>query len=144
MDFYRLKQPGSEWFARQGDVIKAAKAAGVEWEKVEVPDSKPDRLVWLNANARDGAVTVASPASEPEEAPVHHSHGGKETACPKCKFTPRQAESYVAIVKRGLTIDAMKQWLEEREGWELSTLVETITSRLSDLVQIATGKKQAA
>jgi hypothetical protein len=56
MDFYRLKKPGSEWFARQGDAIKAARAEKVEWEKVEVPDSKPDRLAWLNANVRGGSV----------------------------------------------------------------------------------------
>jgi hypothetical protein len=56
MDFYRLKKPGSEWFARQGDAIKASRAEKVEWEKVEVPDSKPERLAWLNANARGGSV----------------------------------------------------------------------------------------
>jgi hypothetical protein len=56
MDFYRLKKPGSEWFARQGDAIKASRAEKVEWEKVEVPDSKPERLAWLNAHARGGAV----------------------------------------------------------------------------------------
>jgi hypothetical protein len=56
MDFYRLKKPGSEWFSRQGDAIKASRAEKVEWEKVEVPDSKPERLAWLNANARGGSV----------------------------------------------------------------------------------------
>jgi hypothetical protein len=100
MDFYRLKTPGSEWFARQGDAIKAARAAKVEWEKVEVPDSKPERLAWLNAHARGGDV---------DDTPVEVDQGQDEERFwergPKTKEPPRyetrwskQAEAKVDFV----------------------------------------------
>lgn len=136
MDFYRLKQPGSEWFSRQGDVIKASKAAGVDWEKVEVPDSKPDRLEWLNANARGGITPMAV---EAEDIPLTPP-AGKEEACPKCKWTPRMCDGYVKMKLQSLTMDAIREFIEQKEGWELSSVIEAITSRLSDLVKLA-GKK---
>lgn len=140
MDFYRLNKPGSEWFSRQGDAIKAAKAAGVDWEKVEVPDSKPDRLAWLNENVRGGATTTVTVENEVEETP-QPVRGGKEEHCPKCKFTPRQADAYVATRKRTLSMDALKEWIAEREGWELATVVQEIIERLSDLAKLAGGER---
>lgn len=53
MDFYRLKQTGAEWLTRQGDAIKAARAAKVGWDKIEVPThKKEDMQAWLNTHAR--------------------------------------------------------------------------------------------
>jgi hypothetical protein len=73
-----------------------------------------------------------------DDAPIdQHKHTGKEEHCPKCKFTPRQAEAYVASRKRMLNIDALKEWINERSGWELSTIIAEITDRLSDLVRKA-------
>jgi hypothetical protein len=85
MDFYRLKKPGSEWFARQGDAIKASRAEKVEWEKIEVPDSKPDRLAWLNANARGGSV------EEPGEIDQGRDEERFWEVGPKTKDPPRVA-----------------------------------------------------
>jgi hypothetical protein len=51
------------------------------------------------------------------------------------------AESYVANRFKSLNVDALKEWIETREGWELSTIVEAVTYRLGELVAIATGKK---
>lgn len=141
MDFYRLKQPGSEWFSRQGDAIKASKAAGVEWEKVEVPDSKPERLAWLNENAREGATVTVEATEVSEDVPEPVRPSGKEEHCPKCKFTPRQAEAYVNNKKRMFNVQALKEWIEEREGWELATVIEEITHRLSELAKQATGQR---
>lgn len=139
MDFYRLKQPGSEWLPRQGDAAQANKTAKVGWEKIEVPtSSKPKMLEWLNANARDGAIPLVVAAADE---PVQPPRSGKEEHCPKCKFTPRQADAYVATIKRGMTMEGIKQFIEERTGWELSTVVESITARLIELAKEATGKK---
>lgn len=136
MDFYRLKVPDAEWLTRQGDAIKAARAEKVEWEKVEIPTNKKEEMQsWLNANARG---TSGSLISEPDE-PLLPSHG-KEEACPKCKWTPRMCEGYIRQKLAGLTVDAVKQWIEEREGWELATIVEAITYRLTDLAKLV-GKR---
>jgi hypothetical protein len=93
MDFYRLKKPGSEWFSRQGDAIKASRAEKVEWEKVEVPDSKPERLAWLNANARGGAV----------DADVEVDQGRDEERFwevgPKTKEPPRVLPAFLGDLK---------------------------------------------
>lgn len=142
MDFYRLKQPGSEWFSRQGDVIKASKAAGVDWEKVEVPDSKPERLAWLNAHARGGSNPLAIQPDETDNEPLPVPIAAKDNvACPKCKWTPRMCEGFTERVHLSATVDGLKRWIEQQDGWALSTIVEAITYRLIDLARIATGKK---
>jgi hypothetical protein len=94
MDFYRLKKPGSEWFARQGDAIKASRAEKVEWEKIEVPDSKPDRLAWLNANARGGSV------EEPGEVDQGRDEERFWEAGPKTKDPPRVLPAFLGDVGR--------------------------------------------
>lgn len=98
MDFYRLKKPGSEWFARQGDAIKAARAEKVEWEKVEVPDSKPERLAWLNANARGGDVEDAEPVvvDQGEDEERFWEVG------PKTKNPPRIPTTFIADERAGV------------------------------------------
>lgn len=97
MDFYRLKKPGSEWFARQGDAIKASRAEKIEWEKVEVPDPKPDRLEWLNANARGGSV---------EDVPVAVDQGVNEERFwevgPKTKNPPRLSPRFLGDEATGV------------------------------------------
>jgi hypothetical protein len=136
MDFYRLKTPGAEWLTRQGDAIKAARAEKVEWEKIEVPTSKKEEMqTWLNTHARGGIAV----AVESEDEPLHE-HRGKEEACLKCKWTPRMCEAYIKQKLLSLTVEAMKQWIEEREGWELTAIVEAITHRLLELSKLV-GKK---
>jgi hypothetical protein len=97
MDFYRLKKPGSEWFARQGDAIKASRAEKVEWEKVEVPDSKPERLAWLNAHARGGDV---------DDTPVEVDQGMDEERFwevgPKTKNPPRLRPAFLGDERAGV------------------------------------------
>lgn len=98
MDFYRLKKPGSEWFARQGDAIKAARAEKCEWEKVEVPDSKPERLAWLNANARGGDGEDAAPVEVDQgEDPERFWEVG-----PKTKNPPRIPTTFIADERAGV------------------------------------------
>jgi hypothetical protein len=138
MDFYRLKRPGSEWLTRQGDAIKAARAEKVEWEKIEVPTTKKEEMqAWLNANARDGSVTI-TPAELADE-PLQ-TRPQDNTACPKCKWTPRMIEGYTERVKQSATIEGLRRWIEEREGWELTTVVEAVISRVTELAKLV-GKK---
>lgn len=143
MDFYRLKKPGSEWFTRQGDAIKAAKADKVEWEKIEVPTSKKEEMqAWLNTNVRDAAapqmIVPSDIEADSEPGPTVHR---KEEACPKCKWTPKMCEGYVRQKLQSMTVEALKEWIETREGWELASIIESITYRLSLLAKQAVGKK---
>lgn len=98
MDFYRLKKPGSEWFSRQGDAIKAARAEKVEWEKVEVPDSKPERLEWLNANARGGDVESATPVEVDQGRDEAHFW----EVGPKTKTPPRLRPAFLGDEQAGV------------------------------------------
>jgi len=142
MQFYRITHPdGRLEFGTVGtEAAKRAKEIGGKSESIEVGTTKQDLLAMFNELAGKAPTPDASSVSEPEEAPIHHSHLGKQEACPKCKFTPKVAESYVANRVRSLNVDALKEWIDTREGWELSTIVEAITYRLGELVQQATGK----
>lgn len=145
MQFYRITHPdGRLEFSTVGtEATKRAKEIGGTSEPIEVDTNKQGLLKFFNELAGSAPTPDEPAASEPVDEPIHHSHTGKETACPKCKWTPRMAEGYVASVKRRLTVEGMKEWINEREGWELSTIVAEITDRLCDLVAISTGKKGA-
>lgn len=143
MQFYRITHPdGRLEFSTVGtEAAKRAKEVGGQSESIEVDTTKPSLLKFFNDLAGSAPVVDTSSANEPADAPIEHVHRDQQTACPKCKFTPRVAESYVANRIKSLNVDALKQWIDTREGWELSTVVEAITYRLGELVATATGKK---
>ncbi len=144
MQFYQITHPdGRLEFATVGtEASKRAKEIGGKSEAIEVETNKQGLLAMFNKLAGSAPTPDASSVSEPEEGPIHQ-HKGNNEPCPKCKWTPKMCEGYIKQKLRGLTVDAMKEWIDTREGWELSTIVESITYRLSELAQSVSGKKEA-
>lgn len=142
MQFYRITHPDGrlEFHTVGTEATKRAKETGGQSESIEVDTNKQGLLAFFNDLAGKAPVPDVSSTDEPIEAPIHQ-HASREEACPRCKWTPRMCEGYVRQKLLSLTIDAMKQWIDERDGWELSTIVEAITYRLTELTQIATGKR---
>jgi hypothetical protein len=77
-----------------------------------VDTNKQGLLAFFNDLAGKAPVPDASSTSEPEDVPIQHLHRDQQTACPKCKFTPRVAESYVANRIKSLNVDAFKEWID--------------------------------
>lgn len=143
MQFYKITHPdGRLEFGTVGtEATKRAKEIGGTSEAIEVETNKQGLLAFFNELAGSAPTPDTSSVTEPTAAPIQHSTG-REVACEKCKFTPKAAQSYLAVIKKGLTMDAIREWIEEREGWELASTIETITHRLSDLAKAATGKNK--
>jgi hypothetical protein len=131
MILYRAKD--GAWHRRQVQ-------AGPGHETHDIPTDKSGLFVWLNANFGSGV--AATPAEPVDDQPLPAIAGGKEESCPKCKFTPTMAQRIVDNKKRDLNMEAIREWLEQRNGWELTTVIETITFRLTQLAAAATGAKK--
>lgn len=143
MQFYKIKHAGGiEFDTVRTAAQNRAKETGGSWEAIEMGNDKASLIPFFNDLAKEAAGGAPSAVEQAEpEAPAYEPKG--ET-CKKCKFDYRAQERWLAITLKGLHVQAVKQWIEEREGWELATVVESLMGRLTDIAKIITSKKEAA
>lgn len=150
MQFYKIIHAGGIEFDTVQTSAKArAKETGGSWEAIEVETNKPGLLTFFNDLSREAAggapaIVAAVDDNEPIAAPAPaHVHDKGET-CKKCKFDAKAQQRWLDITVKSLNVQAMKQWIEERDGWELASVVESLMIRLGDITQTITGKKKEA
>lgn len=147
MQFHQITHPDGrlEFDTVETRAKARAKEVGGTSEAVEIATDKKSLLEKFNelASGAPAGVPITAPAPIADEA-APAPRPAPTTTCPKCKFNHRSAEQYVSRMKLNLTVEAVKEWIEERDGWELSAIVEATTRRLSDMARRITGKGQDA
>lgn len=134
---------GSIWTGTQADA-KAAQG-GTDYQTIEVPDAKPERIKWLNEQwarfADAPPVTIAEPAPEVEEAPAPPAE------IDASKMRPAQMERFEALAKKlgwtppgeqsaapkTISVDDVEEMIFEVEGNNLIRILSSAVSRLGEV-----------
>ena len=135
---------GSIWTGTQADA-KAAQG-GTDYQTIEVPDAKPERIKWLNeqwarfADAPPVAIAV-EPEPEVEEPPA------PPTEIDASKMRPAQMERFEALATKlgwappgeksaapkTISVDDVEEMIFEVEGNNLIRILSSAVSRLGEV-----------
>lgn len=108
--------------------------------KVDIPLVAASLAQFLNdRNVPAFPVFTAETVADPEPVTTLPAVSGE--VCKKCKFDDRAQERWLQAKLAGLNLHAVKQWVLNRHGNDLASVVEAVTYRLSELVAQATERK---
>lgn len=147
MQFYLITHDGgTEWAATQGDAKNRAKELGGTWEGKDVPTDKPNLLIFLNENCRDGVHHSQEPTGEYDEfitpseepAPPPPKPKNDHAVCPRCNFDRKTSERVAARWAQQATIDARLEWIsEEADMHVVGKMAEAVAGRYKQLAKEA-------